>query len=159
MRTSISLVFGLLVSTMACAQINMAGRACYWANEGDTTYLQRPGVLWELKDSLTDGLWNLVSQGRLLQRGPYVGGKRDGTFSYYSYQGELTMIQSFKAGVLDGPYLIFHLGQLQTSGTYTHGAKSGTWYSWDESWQYSSDSSSVLSRKWGIVSEQVFAPR
>jgi antitoxin component YwqK of YwqJK toxin-antitoxin module len=58
--------------------------------------------------------------------GQFKGGVRTGTWTSYGPGGEVVMIATYKAGVLDGPWKVLDSGEL-TEGTMVAGRRAGTW--------------------------------
>ena len=120
----------------------------------DTIYMQKnkppyKRPYWILKDTLpNDGEWNIYRDGKLLCRGYYKNGVRNGLFIEYksllninsskreekkgkNYPFEIT---EYKKGYLDGIYIKYHFNPYGISciGQYKNGNAVGMWRYYDD---------------------------
>lgn len=65
---------------------------------------------------------------------PYGNGRREGPARTWYDDGGPWLVQSFREGVLDGPFVERHRnGRMAREGAYARGRKVGTWRIWFES--------------------------
>jgi antitoxin component YwqK of YwqJK toxin-antitoxin module len=65
---------------------------------------------------------------------PYGNGRREGPARRWYDDGALWILQSFREGILDGPFRELHRnGRTAREGTYAMGRQVGTWRIWFES--------------------------
>lgn len=88
------------------------------------------------KDGKADGKYAEYRDGKPSLTGQFLADRRDGTWTSYDPLGAVTLIATYKAGVLDGPWKQLVDGAV-VEGMMVAGRRSGTWTRTDKAGQVS----------------------
>jgi uncharacterized protein len=89
------------------------------------------------KDGLADGAYTEYRTGKPALVGAFAADRRTGTWTAYDADGSVTLIATYKAGVLDGPWRQL-LGGVVVEGVMSGGRRAGTWTQTDRAGQTTS---------------------
>jgi antitoxin component YwqK of YwqJK toxin-antitoxin module len=78
------------------------------------------------KSGKAEGAYTEYRGGKPSLTGQFKADRREGTWTSYGPDGQVVMIATYKAGVLDGPWKVLD-GGVVTEGTMLAGRRTGTW--------------------------------
>ena len=84
------------------------------------------------KNGKAEGTYTEYRAGKPSLTGQFKADLREGTWTAFGGDGQVTMIATYKAGILDGPWKVLDQGAV-TEGTMMAGRKTGVWTRTDRS--------------------------
>ena len=80
------------------------------------------------KGELDGEYWVKDSKGRLVEKGSYAGGKKDGVWTAFYESGKTRQFITYKLGELEGEFASYHSNSnIKIKGQYLEGHEDGSW--------------------------------